>query len=54
MTGITFDTSQVGLESVLRTWQLRALQVLWSCPEGAKSVTVWERVNKVLEGEKEP
>ena len=48
MTGIVYDTSQVGLEAVLRPWQLKALRVLWSSPEGAKSVTVWEKVNKVL------
>jgi len=36
---------------VLRTWQLKTLQVLWSSPEGAKSATVWDRVNKVLGGE---
>jgi hypothetical protein len=51
MTAIVYDTSQVGLEAVLRPWQLKALQVLWSSPEGAKSVTVWAEVNKVLEGE---
>jgi hypothetical protein len=51
MTGITYDTYQVGLEAVLRSWQLKVLQVLWNSPEGAKSVTVWEKVNKVLEGE---
>jgi len=51
MTGITYDTSQVGLEAVLRTWQLKTLQVLWRSPGGAKSFTVWAKVNKVLEGE---
>jgi len=51
MTGITYDTSQVGLEAILRTWQLKALEVLWNSPKGAKSFTVWEKVNKVLEGE---
>ena len=51
MTGITYDTSKAGLEAVLRTWQLKALQVLWSSPDGAKSFTVWVKVNQVLEGE---
>ena len=51
MTGITYDTSQVGLEAIFRKWQLKALEVLWNSPKGAKSFTVWEKVNKVLEGE---
>ena len=51
MNGIVYDTSKTGLEAVLRVWQLKALQVLWSSPEGAKSFTVWEKVNKMLEGE---
>jgi hypothetical protein len=51
MNGILYDTSRVGLKAVLRDWQLKALQVMWSNPEGAKSFTVWEKVNKILEGE---
>ena len=51
MNGIVYDTSKVGFEAVLRLWQLRTLQVLWSSPEGAKSLTVWMKVNKMLEGE---
>jgi hypothetical protein len=51
MNGIVYDTSKVGFEAVLRVWQLRTLQVLWSSPEGAKSLTVWMKVNKMLEGE---
>ena len=51
MTGIKYDTSQVGLEAILRTWQLKALEVLWNSPKGAKSFTVWEKVKKVLEDE---
>ena len=51
MNEIVYDTSKVGFEAVLRLWQLRTLQVLWSSPEGAKSLTVWMKVNKMLEGE---
>jgi hypothetical protein len=51
MDGIVYDTSRVGLEAVLRVWQLKALQVLWSSPEGAKTFTVWEKVNQTLGGE---
>jgi predicted transcriptional regulator len=51
MNGIVYDTSQVGLEAVLKVWQLKALHVLWSSPGGAKSFVVWEKVNKILEGE---
>jgi len=51
MNGIEYDTSKIGLEAVLRAWQLKALQVLWRSPEGAKSVIVWEKVNKMLDRE---
>jgi hypothetical protein len=51
MNGIVYDTSQNGFEAVLRMWQLNALQVLWSNSEGAKSFTVWQKVNKMLKGE---
>jgi len=51
MNGIVYDTSQTGFEAVLRVWQLKALQVLWSNPDGAKSFTVWQKVNKMLKGE---
>ena len=51
MKAITYDTSQAGLEAVLRVWQIKSLQVLWNSPVGAKSFTVWQNVNQILKGE---
>jgi hypothetical protein len=51
MKSIVFDTSQLGFHSVLRGWQIKALQAVWNNPEGLNSRMVWEKVNQVLEGE---
>lgn len=51
MKGLEYVTSKTGFHTVLKDWQLRALQVVWGAPEGANSRTVKEKVNKVLDGE---
>jgi hypothetical protein len=35
---------------VLKDWELKAMQVVWSSPEGANSRTVWQKVNQMLGG----
>jgi hypothetical protein len=49
--GIEFNTSQKGFITVLKDWQLKAMQVVWGSPEGANSRTVCEKVNQRLKGE---
>ena len=51
MNGIEYDTSKKGLETVLKNWQIKALQVLWNNPNGLKSVKVWTKVGETLVGE---
>jgi predicted transcriptional regulator len=51
MNGIVYDTSKTGFHAVLTDWQIKAMQVIWSNPEGIISRVVWQRVNEVLKGE---
>jgi len=50
MKGIEYDVSQTGLRAVLKDWEFKAMQVVWSSPEGANSRTVWQKVNQMLGG----
>jgi len=45
MKGIEYDLSQTGLHAVLKNWQLKAMQVVWSSPDGANSRIVYQKVN---------
>lgn len=36
---------------MLKDWQLKAMQVVWSTPKGANSRTVHQKVNLMLNGE---
>ncbi len=51
MTGFEYETSQTGFYAVLKDWQLKAMQVVWSTPKGANSRLVYEKVNQMLKGE---
>jgi hypothetical protein len=51
MKGLEYDTSRTGLDAVLKDWQQKATQVVWSSPEGANSRTVHVKVNQMLKGE---
>jgi predicted transcriptional regulator len=49
MSGFKFDPSKPGLRKTLREWEELALRSMWDLREdGAKSKTVWERVNEEL------
>jgi hypothetical protein len=51
MKGIEYDTSQKGFYTMLKDWQLKATQVVWSSPNGANSRTVHQKANQALQGE---
>lgn len=51
MNGFEYDTSQTGFNAVLKSWQLKTMQIVWSSREGANSRTVWIKVNQALKGE---
>lgn len=51
MKTIEYDTAQSGFQSVLKSWQLIALQVVWSAPEGLNTRSVHQKVNEKLEGD---
>ena len=51
MNHLEYDPKQSGLNAVLKPWQLKAMQVVWSSPEGANSRTVWVKVNQMLQTE---
>ena len=51
MKGIEYDTSQKGFNTVLKDWQLKATQVVWSSPNGVNSRTVHQKANQALQGE---
>ena len=51
MNGIIYDASKKGLETVLRNWQIKAMQALWNNPRGMKSLNVWTKVGETLDGE---
>ena len=51
MNGIIYDVSKKGLETVLRNWQIKALQAIWNNPRGMKSLNMWVKVGETLEGE---
>ncbi len=51
MYGLEYDTSQKGFNAVLKDWQLKAMQVVWSTSQGANSRMVWVKVNQMLNGE---
>lgn len=51
MNGIIYDVSKKGLETVLRNWQIKALQAIWNNPRSMKSLNVWAKVGETLEGE---
>jgi predicted transcriptional regulator len=51
MYGLEYDTSQTGFYAVLKDWQLKAMQVVWSSPKGANSRIVHQKVNQMLKGE---
>ena len=50
MSGFKFDPSKPGLRKTLREWEELALRCMWEVgEEGAKTKTVWERVNEGLD-----
>ena len=51
MNSMEYDTSQTGYAAVLRSWQIKAMQVLWGSKEGLTSRVVWVKVNDALGGE---
>jgi hypothetical protein len=51
MKGIVYDTSKTGFNAVLRDWQIKAMQVVWSNPEGIISRVAWQKVNEALKVE---
>ena len=51
MKGIVYDASKTGFHAVLRDWQLKAMQIVWSNHEGIISRMICEKVNQALEGE---
>jgi hypothetical protein len=51
MKSIVFDTSKTGFHAVLRGWQLKTVQAVWSNPEGVNSRMVHQKVNQVLKDE---
>lgn len=51
MYGLEYDTSQTGFNAVLKDWQLKAMQVVWSTTKGANSRMVWIKVNQMLKDE---
>jgi predicted transcriptional regulator len=51
MYGLEYDTSQTGFNAVLKDWQLKAMQVVWSTTKGANSRMVWVKVNQMLKDE---
>jgi len=51
MKGLEYDASQTGFLAVLKPWQLKAMQVVWSSPNGANSLTVHQKANQALQGE---
>jgi hypothetical protein len=51
MNGVEFDIFQSDFLAVLKDWQFKAMQVIWSSSEGANSRAVWEKVNQMLGGE---
>jgi predicted transcriptional regulator len=51
MNGLEYDTSQTGLNTILKDWQLKVMQVVWNSPEGANSRAVHQKVNEMLTGE---
>jgi hypothetical protein len=40
-----------GFNTVLRGWQLKAMEAVWSSPSGANSRTVHQKVNQALKDE---
>ena len=48
MSGLEYDTSQKGLNTVLRDWQIKVLQIVWSSPQGVKSSEAHQRVKTML------
>jgi predicted transcriptional regulator len=51
MKGIVYDTSKTSFHAVLKDWQLKTVQVVWSNPEGIISRVVWQKVNEALKVE---
>jgi hypothetical protein len=51
MNRIEYDTSQTGLGSVLRDWQVKLLKVVWASNQGLKSSQAHEKVKAALGSE---
>jgi predicted transcriptional regulator len=51
MYGLEYDTAHTGFGAVLKDWQLKAMQVVWSSPNGANSRMVHQKVNQILKGD---
>ena len=51
MNSIVYDSSQIGLRTVLREWQLKLLRVVWANKEGLNSRSAYESVNEALGSE---
>ena len=51
MNSIDYDSSQIGLRTVLRDWQLKLLRVVWANKEGLNSRTANKSVNEALGSE---
>jgi len=51
MNRLEYDTVETGFNTVLKNWQLKAMQVVWSSPDGANSRIVNQKVNQMLKGE---
>jgi len=51
MNEIVYDTSKTGFHAVLRDWQLKSMEVVWSNPKGIISRVAWQKVNEALKVE---
>ena len=51
MKEIVYDTSKTGFNAVLRDWQIKVMQTIWSKPEGIISRIAHQEVNQALKGE---
>ena len=51
MNSIVYDSSQIGLRTVLREWQLKLLRIVWANKEGLNSRAANKSVNEALGSE---
>ena len=48
MKSIAYDTSEIGLQAVLKNWEIEALRTLWRDSKGLNSRLVWIETNRAL------